>query len=149
LKRGTAQLLAEVMATAKPAIAETPEARLERLADDPVAMFAAVNGLAAPVPPAEAGSDRVSASVAEALSLVRRSAPQRQGGRRKVMHTLKATAPVRAKPRLYEDSKASPFEPSAEDRSDAIDLAPSARMLPLLTFGAAATTALLLWLLLN
>lgn len=148
MKRVTAQLISEVMATPAPAIAETPEARLERLADDPAAVFAAVNGLSVPAPPAELGRYGIVAGVAAALSPVRHPAPKRQGGRKQVLHTLKATAPAGAKPRIYNASKAAPFEPSAEDRAQAIDLALPARMLPLLTLGAAATTALLLWLLL-
>lgn len=142
----TSKLLAEVAGLPTPEI-ETPEARLARLAVDPLAVFAELNLRSSQAPQLQTLHPETRARIAVAMAPATEPvAITIKPDAIKIVHVLKATAPVIA-PRTYKEEKAAPFQPSASDRSEAIEMVRLDRYFPALAIVAAVTTAFLLWLL--
>jgi hypothetical protein len=131
-----ARLIAEVAAAPVPvAVADTPETRLERVAQEPAALIALLQG-GAPAGPAPDGvhgrQAHIRSRIFAALAAPARQAyaeEAREGAatrreRVRVLRELKATAPaVAAGPAAGSapPEAAAPFTPSAEDVAQSID----------------------------
>lgn len=127
----TARLIARLAATPPPpAPAETVQGRLERLAQDPLALFAALHAPPLPDPlPAARGEARVRARVVTAFLGQARQAygeaaeaavRARPRPRANVLRELRDTAPSLAVNVPPTPEPPRPFEPSADDVAAAI-----------------------------
>jgi hypothetical protein len=141
----TTKLLADVAGLPR-VVDESPEARLARLAMDPVAVFAELNLRGNPAPHPRAHHPEAMARIAVALIPVAEPAASSKPGRVKVLHSLNATAPAPILPAQKEE-KIWPFEPTAADISEAIDVVRLERYFPAVALVAAIAAAFLLWLL--
>ncbi len=113
---------------------------------DPVAVFAELNLRGKPAPHPRAHHPEARARIAMAMVPVTEPAASSKPGRAKVLHSLKATAPALILSAQKEE-KIWPFEPTAADLSEAIDVVRLERYFPAVALVAAITAAFLLWLL--
>jgi hypothetical protein len=141
----TSKLLSDVAGLSR-SPGESPEARLLRLAADPLAIFAELSGRAETAQPTPANHPEARARIAAAIMPAAHEKRENHPRPAAILHRLKATAPAVAS-RTYKEERAAPFQPSAADIRDAIDAPQLDRYFPALTLAAVFATAFLLWLL--
>ena len=117
----TARLLADVTGQ-QPASAEAPEERLARLEKHPAALFAAINLHRPPPDPLNDMHGVVRAAIATTLIPVHES-PEKSDHCQPitVLRELRKTAPAVAASASRREEHASHFNPTAEDRDQAIE----------------------------
>lgn len=141
----TSKLLSDVTGQARTPV-ETSEARLVRLAEDPLAVFAELHHQRDTPPQPQNFHPEVRARIAAAITPTTWRKRESHSGPTTVLHRLRATAPAIAA-HTYKEERAAPFQPSAADIREAIDVGQLDHYFPALAFFAAVATAFLLWLL--